>query len=268
MLGKIKYSYIPQTKSTDAILSSLAYAIKATGAIDYMIIDNKATGRRLYPNSVSDYVMYCDKKDLPKQIESLYENDIEIVLVNGFDISLDEVRKEYCDLVKDKELLLCINNILDLEDSDSNISIFIEPDINDLDDEEWVDVKEEILQSLEEAQKESAQKIKKTKNNDSSISSLLSLFGLDKLNNKKDDEKDATDRKLLPLNNLIDENYLEDVFDLEVIEQYSYMVNDSELVVSLTADNEFLINNGEDFITVPDTQIKFLIESLTKLIDR
>lgn len=257
MLGKIKYSYIPRTKATDAILSSLAYAIKATGAIDYMIIDNKASGRRLYPNSVSNSIMYCEKKDLATQIESLYDSEIEIILINGFDINLDEIKKDYCHLVKDKDLLLCINNILDLEDNDSNISIFIEPDISDLDEEEWIDVKEEILQSLEEAQEE---RTKKTKSNkDSSISSLLDLFGLDKLKKKQDDEPICFDDIKI-------DDFLYD--DLEIIEQYSYTVNDSEIVVSLTDKNEFLINNGEDFIIVPDKQVQFLIDSLTKLVNR
>lgn len=260
MLGKIKYSYIPQTKATDAILSSLAYAIKSTGGIDYILIDNKSKGRRIYPDDMSDNVINCHKDELVEQIESLAENDTEIILVNGFDINLDEVREKFCKLVKSYDILLCINNILDLEDNNSNISIYIEPNIDDLDDEEWADVKEEIIYSLEEAQEQRTLKEKnknKNKDKESGMTNLLELFGLNNLNKKadmlstkRDDTKDE---------------YIYDEFDLDVVEQYSYTVNDSELIVSLSSDDEILINNEEDFILIPKKQVQFLIDTLVKL---
>lgn len=253
MLGKIKYSYIPQTKATDAILSSLAYAIKSTGGIDYILIDNKSKGRRIYPDDMSDNVINCHKDELVEQIESLAENDTEIILVNGFDINLDEVREKFCKLVKSYDILLCINNILDLEDNNSNISIYIEPNIDDLDDEEWADVKEEIIYSLEEAQEQRTLKEKnknKNKDKESGMTNLLELFGLSTLNKKADDTKDE---------------YIYDEFDLDVVEQYSYTVNDSELVVSLSSDDEILINNEEDFILIPKKQVQFLMDTLVKL---
>lgn len=245
MLGKIKYSYIPRTKATDAILSSLAYAMKATDSIDYMLIDNKATGRRLYPERISENVISCHKEDLLSQIEELCDREIDTILVNGFDIDLDEVKERFCQVVIDNDILLCINNVLDLENNNSNVSIFIEPDICNLDDEEWEDIKEEILQSLEEAQQ------KRTKSKNTDLSSLLSLFGLDNLNkNNKDIDIEWLD---------------EDDMDLNVVEQYSYTVNNSELVISLNSENDIIINNEDDFILIPKKQVNFLIETLNKL---
>lgn len=251
MLGKIKYSYIPQTKSTDAILSSLAYAIKATGGIDYVIIDNKAKGRRLYPSRIAENVMNCDKNKLEETIKGLIDKDIEVILLNDFDINLDEVREKFCTLVKTYDILLCVNNILDLDNSKSNISIYIDPDVDELDYDEWLDIKEEILQNLEDAQDE----IKESKSSDApGLSSLLDLFGLDKLydDNKPNASKEYSDA--------------DDIEDLNIKEQYSYVIDDLELTVSLTDKDDVLINNEEDFIIVPKKQMRFLLDALSKLI--
>ena len=246
MLGKIKYSYIPRTKATDAILSSLAYAMKAADSIDYMLIDNKRAGRRIYPHSMAENVITCQKEDLLSEIEKLAEREIEVILVNGFDINLDEVREKFCQVVIENDILLCINNVLDLENNDSNVSIFIEPDICELDDDNWEDIKEEIIQNLEDAQV-------KTKKSKADLSNLLSLFGVDNLTKTGKDLDDTID-------------WLEDdVIDLEVVEQYSYTVNNSELVISLNSENDILINNEDDFIMIPQKQVSFLIETLNKL---
>ena len=248
MLGKIKYSYIPRTKATDAILSSLAYAMKAADSIDYMLIDNKRAGRRIYPHSMAENVITCQKEDLLSEIEKLAEREIEVILVNGFDINLDEVREKFCQIVLDNDILLCINNVLDLENNDSNVSIFIEPDICELDDDNWEEIKEEIIENLEEAQLKNN---KKSKNAD--LSSLLNLFGVNNLTKTNKDLDDVMD-------------WLEDdTADLDVVEQYSYTVDNSELVISLNAENDIIINNEDDFIMIPKKQINFLIETLNKL---
>ena len=57
----------------------------------------------------------------------------------------------------------------------------------------------------------------------------------------------------------------DDTADLDVVEQYSYTVDNSELVISLNAENDIIINNEDDFIMIPKKQINFLIETLSKL---
>lgn len=248
MLGKIKYTYIPKKKSTDAILTSLSYAIKSVGAIDYRIIDNKAKGRRLYPSQLSQKVITCEYDKLKDLLERLAEDDVEVILFNDFDIELDEIKKEFCEIVKDYDILLCINNVLDLENSKSNISVLIDPDVHELEDEEWDSVKEEILENLEDA------KHKDTDDKeDSKLSSLLDLFGLDSLYSQKSDKS-------------YDNLDLLDMEEVDIKEQYSYSTKNSELNVSLTEDDKILITCDDDYVVIPEEQVQFLFETLQKLI--
>ena len=109
------------------------------------------------------------------------------------------------------------------------------------------EIKEEIIENLEEAQL----KNKKSKNAD--LSNLLNLFGVNNLTKTNKDLDDVMD-------------WLEDdTADLNVVEQYSYTVDNSELVISLNAENDIIINNEDDFIMIPKKQINFLIETLNKL---
>lgn len=250
MLRKIKYTYIPQKKSMDAILSSLSYAIKATGALDYKIIDNKAKGRRLYPSQLSDSVITCEKDELLKIIEQIVEDDVEVILLNGFDLELDEIRESFCNIVKDYDILLCINNIIDLENSESNISVFIDPDVDELDEDEWESVKEDISKSLEERKED----IKNNKSSQglqgsSALSNLLDLFNLDTLYSDKPDKG----------------HDLLDVEDIDIKEQYSYATKKTEMCISLTESDEILITCDDDYVVVPKEQIQFLFDTLKKL---
>lgn len=248
MLGKIKYSYIPKEKSTDAILSSLAYAIKASNALDYKIIDSVASGARIYPEEVKDYVIRCHHEELKAQIRKEAEAGIEIIILNAFCLDLDEIRNDFCELVEEYDIMLCVNILTDLEKG-SNISIVIETDIKDLDEEEWVVVRQEILDSLD-AVKDG----KTTANNKKDdLSGLLEIFGLKDLykNNYKDDDEDEL---------IFDDE------EVDIKEQYSHCIKDSEMSISLTTSNDILIETDDDFVLVPKKQVSFLVSTLQKLV--
>lgn len=254
MIGKIKYSYIPKSNSLDAILSSLAYAVKATGAYKYKLIDNSSSGIRIYPDEIKDSVIRCSSSDLVDTINKLVDEDIEleVILVNGFDISLDDLKESYCNIVKDNDILLCVNNIKDLENKRSNISIVIDPEISDLDEDEWEETKKEILVSLDEAQDKALGKAENSffeSKENNSVSSLLKLFGLDAL--YSDDKKDSL---------------LSKIDELDIQEQYSHATQETELIISLTTTGEIMIDCDDEYITIPKDQIEFLTSTLEKLV--
>lgn len=254
MIGKIKYSYIPKSNSLDAILSSLAYAIKATGAYRYKLIDNSSSGIRIYPDEIKGNVIRCSSNDLINTINDLVDEDmeLEVILVNGFDISLDELRESYCNIVRYNDILLCVNNIKELENKRNNISIVIDPEIYDLDEDEWEETKEEILVNLDEAKDKSLRKAEKnifdSKDNDS-MNSLLKLFGLDAL---YDEDKKTT--------------ILSKMDEIDIQEQYSHATQETELIISLTTTNEIMIDCNDEYVTIPKDQIEFLIDTLGKLV--
>lgn len=250
MLGKIKYSYIPKAKSMDAILSSLAYAVKATGALDYKLIDSIAGGIRIYPEEIKDNVIMCHHEDLKKTIKQLVKQDIEIIILNGFSLDLDEIKNDFCQIVEEYDIMLCVNKLTDLKNG-NNISVVIEPEVHKLEDEEWESVKQEILDNLEQAKEGVIEKPKKD-----DLSSLLELFGLGDIYNKSDeDEKD--NKKTIY-------DFDEDEIDIE--EQYSHTIANSELYVSLTSSNEILIELNEEYVVIPKTQVAFLVDTLQKLV--
>ena len=63
-----------------------------------------------------------------------------------------------------------------------------------------------------------------------------------------------------------DEPY--DRFEYEEIkEEYSYTINNERLKVSLTADNEIIINDGEESVKINNSQFDFLFNTLSKLLN-
>lgn len=254
MIGKIKYSYIPKNNTLDAILSSLAYAIKATDAYKYKLIDNSSSGIRIYPDEIKENVIRCSSDNLIETINDLLSKDIELelILINGFDISLDELRESYCDIVKYNDILLCVNNIKELENKRSNISIVIDPEISDLDEDEWEETKEEILSSLDDAKnniiKETEKNIFNYKDNDN-MNNLLKMFNLDTLYNKN---KKST--------------ILSEIDEIDIEEQYSHSTQDTELIISLTTNGQIMIDCDDEYVTIPKDQIEFLIDTLGKLV--
>lgn len=261
MIGKIKYSYIPRNNTIDAILSSLAYAIKATGAYNYKLIDNSSSGIRIYPDEIKDSVIRCSSNDLLETINKLTEDiDLEIIIINDFDISLDDLRSTYCKIVKNNDLLLCINNLKELANENSNISIVIDPEIADLDEEEWLETKEDILFNLNDAQEKSTKKTIKT------------LFNND-INDDADDSNNLSDSllKLFGLDVLYDENKKSKLLspsedEVDIQEQYCHATKETELFVSLTTNGEIVIDCNNDIVIIPKEQIEFLIDALGKLI--
>jgi hypothetical protein len=252
MINKIKYSYIPKNNTLDAILSSLAYAVKATGTYEYKLIDNSSSGIRIYPEEIKHKVMRCSSNELVDTINNLVDEDIdlEVILVNGFDISLDELKEKYCDIVKYNDILLCVNNIKELENKDNNISIVIDPDISELDGEEWEETKQEILNNLKDVQElnDAKKNIFDSKNNDS-MKSLLQIFGLNSLYDK--DER---------------EQLLSKIDEIDIKEQYSHSTQETELIISSTTSGEIMIDCDDEYVTIPKDQIEFLIETLGKLV--
>ena len=69
--------------------------------------------------------------------------------------------------------------------------------------------------------------------------------------------------------------YFEDQYDEpydrfeyeEIKEEYSYTINNESLKVSLTADNEIIINDGEESVKINNSEFDFLFNTLSKLLN-
>lgn len=134
MQKEIKYTYIAKSKSTDSILTSLTHSLKAFDEYinGYKIFDDIRHGVRMYPNIIQENVEICSKDALLPKIEECIEDNIELILLNGFDIDLDEIKEKYAKIVDEADIVLCVNRLYDVQE---NVSVTIDPSIHELNEE-------------------------------------------------------------------------------------------------------------------------------------
>lgn len=260
MISQIKYSYIPKNKLTDGILSSLTHALNKYGDYidDFRIIDNKDLGIRIYPKEMKDCLSNCSQEDITREIiEHAQEEDVDLIIINGFDISLDEIRNVYCAIVEEYDIMLCINKAVDY-DINSNVSVTIDPEIVNIEDSEWEIAKEEMLESLEDAAKKQAKKsvslYSEDKENKDFLNSDSKLF--EELLNIFDNAASSDELILSALSDI----------DEDIEEEYSHTINDSTLDISKTTEKNVVIRIEEkdEYVVVPKEHITFLIDCLEK----
>lgn len=252
MISQIKYSYIPKNKLTDGILSSLTHSLNKYGDFidEFKIIDNKDLGIRIYPKEMSDCLSSCSQEDITREIiEHAQDEDVDLIIINGFDISFDEIRDVYCAIAEEYDIMLCINKAVDY-DINSNVSVTIDTEIVNIEDSEWETSKEEMIASLDDAIKKQAErsisKYSTENDEDEYVKELLNFL-------------DGTiSTKII----LSEDNEEEE--DIE--EEYSHTVNNSTVDISKTTNGNVTICTQEEdeYVVIPKEHISFLIDCLEK----
>ena len=249
MFKEIKYTYIAESQSTDAILTSLTHSLKILDEClgGYKIFDNIEHGIRVYPDIVQENSETCSKKDVLKRVEDSIEEGIELILLNGFDIDLDEIKKSYAELVEESGIVLSINQLYDVEE---NVTVSIDPSIYKLDDKEWKKLKQSIEESMLNAieeDKEELQMLKKIKPSNFQETSnefsnvLKKIFDID-----------------------TDKNNKLDSMSPDVV--YSQVLKDKELHITKTVGGDIIIDNEFDMITIEKDQIDFFLSTISNLL--
>ena len=249
MFKEIKYTYIAESQSTDAILTSLTHSLKIFDEClgGYKIFDNIEHGIRVYPDIVQENSETCSKKDVLQRVEDSIEEGIELILLNGFDIDLDEIKKSYAELVEESGIVLSINQLYDVEE---NVTVSIDPSIYKLDDKEWKKLKQSIEESMLNAieeDKEELQMRKKIKHSNFQETSnefsnvLKKIFDID-----------------------TDKNNKLDSMSPDVV--YSQVLKDKELHITKTVGGDIIIDNEFDMITIEKDQIDFFLSTISNLL--
>ena len=249
MFKEIKYTYIAESQSTDAILTSLTHSLKVLDEClgGYKIFDNIEHGIKVYPDIVQENSEICSKKDVLKRVEDSIEEGVELILLNGFDIDLDEIKKSYAELVEESGIVLSINQLYDVEE---NVTVSIDPSIYKLDDKEWKKLKQSIEESMLNAieeDKEELQMLKKIKPSNFQETSnefsnvLKKIFDID-----------------------TDKNNKLDSMSPDVV--YSQVLKDKELHITKTVGGDIIIDNEFDMITIEKDQIDFFLSTISNLL--
>lgn len=237
-MDKITYTYIP-IENEDEGITQLLFS-KENLFTNIMMIENAARG--IYIDSdMKDVVTFTTKSNLEDQIKkiALDPEDYEVIMLNGFDISLDEVRDIYIDLAIKYDVRIFINVLT--ENVDANVSIHFDYAIKDLSDSQWEGVKNSAMEKVE---KENLNYITKEKNNNKEAKSLLAeLINLDK-------------DKL---------NSLDDLTDLKIVESCVRTKDNEQIGIHKLEDNSILISDIDNEIVIVPEFIDFLKMSLDLL---
>ena len=278
MKSKFKITYIPNNKRLD---SAITTAIDETLDLyddntptDIVVYNNiqtmdiKMAELNIIENFLRSKTEYVAKDKLYYKIQTAVKMKKGIIVLNGYDITLEDFRNEIYPTIKDKGIVLAINNIVDDEElKRSSTNEYVLED--DIDDEEWATIDKEIEEQYEEDVKKGASK------NDMDMFTELMCKILD-IDFDKDDNKityaGKIDMKDLP--KLFSEEEKENTDNKEepnkenvkISETVTYTNNNGCLAIDLLDNGDLeLGNDSGEYMVINKSCIPFLLNYLYTL---
>ena len=278
MKSKFKITYIPNNKRLD---SAITTAIDETLDLyddntptDIVVYNNIQTMdiKMAELNIIEDFLRskteYVAKDKLYYKIQTAVKMKKGIIVLNGYDITLEDFRNEIYPTIKDKGIVLAINNIVDDEElKRSSTNEYVLED--DIDDEEWAIIDKEIEEQYEEDVKKGASK------NDMDMFTELMCKILD-IDFDKDDNKityaGKIDMKDLP--KLFSEEEKENTDNkkepnkenVKISETVTYTNNKGCLAIDLLDNGDIeLGNDSGEYMVINKSCIPFLLNYLYTL---
>ena len=278
MKSKFKITYIPNNKRLD---SAITTAIDETLDLyddntptDIVVYNNiqtmdiKMAELNIIENFLRSKTEYVAKDKLYYKIQTAVKMKKGIIVLNGYDITLEDFRNEIYPTIKDKGVVLAINNIVDDEElKRSSTNEYVLED--DIDDEEWATIDKEIEEQYEEDVKKGASK------NDMDMFTELMCKILD-IDFDKDDNKityaGKIDMKDLP--KLFSEEEKENTDNkkesnkenVKISETVTYTNNNGCLAIDLLDNGDLeLGNDSGEYMVINKSCIPFLLNYLYTL---
>lgn len=283
MKSKFKITYIPNNKRLD---SAITTAIDETLDLyddntptDIVVYNNIQTMdiKMAELNIIEDFLRskteYVAKDKLYYKIQTAVKMKKGIIVLNGYDITLEDFRNEIYPTIKDKGVVLAINNIVDDEElKRSSTNEYVLED--DIDDEEWATIDKEIEEQYEKDVKKGASK------NDMDMFTELMCKILD-IDFDKDDNKityaGKIDMKDLP--KLFSEEEKENTDNkkesnkeepnkenVKISETITYTNNNGCLAIDLLDNGDLeLGNDSGEYMVINKSCIPFLLNYLYTL---
>ena len=283
MKSKFKITYIPNNKRLD---SAITTAIDETLDLyedntptDIVVYNNiqtmdiKMAELNIIENFLRSKTEYVAKDKLYYKIQTAVKMKKGIIVLNGYDITLEDFRNEIYPTIKDKGVVLAINNIVDDEElKRSSTNEYVLED--DIDDEEWATIDKEIEEQYEEDVKKGASK------NDMDMFTELMCKILD-IDFDKDDNKityaGKIDMKDLPklfseeektnTDNKKESNKEEpNKENIKISETVTYTNNNGCLAIDLLDNGDIeLGNDSGEYMVINKSCIPFLLNYLYTL---
>ena len=242
-------------------------------------------------NDLEEYTIYCNEEQILEVIRRQEINDVFRTLVlHGFNISMDQLKNDFIKIARRNNANLCINVIQDTG-IDSNITLYIDSDIENSDDKLWELQKQEMWDEVDEfinnydnydyydynpEDIESVENFLEALFNDCGFNSSK-----DKKDKKEKKEKEKqkvkeSETKIIPLNDAATlfanecENAEEPVNEEEIKEDiiaFSFEIND-DIVKIACVDEELIVIEENDYeIALTLKQMDFVMECYKKILN-
>lgn len=272
----VKYTLMPFSKDDNYdkyFLSSIKeLAGKLQGAISapLLVIYNSDLDIPM-EYEYEDYTMYCNKDQIEDVIKRVENTDsFATLIIHGFDISLDEVRDKYNAIARRNHAHLCINVLSDFE-INSNLSLYLDENIDRESDLNWEKAKEEIDKQISEFLEDYDPDFDLDLDKDEAAifnEFLNSLYGnlLDADEDSKDENsKDALmPIPLFPLSlkDLLDEERKEQEEDVIA---FTYQNKKNYISLSCLDGELYILDDDECEVLLTEDQMEFIIEAYNKI---
>lgn len=242
-------------------------------------------------NDLEEYTIYCNEEQILEVIRRQEINDVFRTLVlHGFNISMDQLKNDFIKIARRNNANLCINVIQDTG-IDSNITLYIDSDIENSDDKLWELQKQEMWDEVDEfinnydnydyydynpEDVESVENFLEALFNDCGFNSSK-----DKKDKKEKKEKEKqkvkeSETKIIPLNDAATlfaneyENTKESVDKEEIKEDviaFSFEINNDIIKVACVDEELIVIEENDYEIALNLKQMDFVMECYKKILD-
>lgn len=254
-MGKVQLNYLSNKNSSLVISNTITDLYKIEDLCNYSIIDNMHKAIRIYPTNIKDAVERCSKENLINKLNNVLNKGIRNIVINDFDLDLDEIKNKIMPLADEFDAIIFVNTLIDKYFDDKIILVF-NNNILDYSDEKWEEAKEQAIENINSNIQKSLQKkaVLKEVEYDNELAEnqkkeLYKLFNFD---------YDSFDEK--------EESYDRFMYDI-IKESYTHKVGLDSLTVSLTVDNDILINDGNETVKIKNDQLNYLANTLKQLVN-
>ena len=239
-------------------------------------------------NDLEEYTIYCNEEQIIEVIKRQEINDVfRTLILHGFNISMDQLKNDFIKIARRNNANLCINVIQDTG-IDSNITLYIDSDIENSDDKLWELQKQEMWDEVDEFIKNydnydyydySPEDIESVEN---FLEALFNDCGFNSSKDKKEKKEKQkvkeSETKIIPLNDAAFETLFsnecentEEPVNKEEIEEdviaFSFEINNDIIKVACVDEELIVIEENDYEIALNLKQMDFIMECYKKILD-
>lgn len=239
-------------------------------------------------NDLEEYTIYCNEEQIIEVIRRQEINDVfRTLILHGFNISMDQLKNDFIKIARRNNANLCINVIQDTG-IDSNITLYIDSDIENSDDKLWELQKQEMWDEVDEFINNydnydyydySPEDIENVEN---FLEALFNDCGFNSSKDKKEKKEKQkvkeSETKIIPLNDAAFETLFsnecenteepvnKEKFEEDVI-AFSFEINNDIIKVACVDEELIVIEENDYEIALNLKQMDFVMECYKKILD-